>query len=632
MLGLGIGLHKNRFRGGIDSIKKLINAFKIRVLADGGTFEAEQCLKDSLPVLIENGPSLLVTPNAGKEGKLFSIIPADGAGDLDVARATSATRVDENGLIENVPYNLFNYSEDFSQNYWFKGNGTITTEVITAPDGTLTADLFTKTSNINQTSSISRPATTYHLGDITISLYVKKNVGDTVGLRLVSGTQFNYDFSTNTFNNVQGTLLAYGAQDVGNGWIRLYLTAEATGAVNPYVLNMFSAENNDSVYIWGAQIAKGYIKDYIKTIERENIPRLDYSNGSCPSILVEPQRTNLLLRSEEFDNSYWTKLNGTIIVNDIIAPNGAMTVDLFTKTSGVNSVASVLRTAPYSTTGIHTLSVYIKPKVGNVVLLRLDGGTNSANSLFNFTTKTFTNTGANVISSAYKELPNGWFRLSVTGNVTNISTPIDVCNLFGNPAGDAMWIWGAQLEEGTFKTSYIPTYDTTVTRTNEGLSLSDLTTNSIVSATGGTWFIHLLDNIPITKTNSTSTDRGIFIADSSAGTTNSINIRRLTNGTLKRVEIAKAIGGSTTGNIYTTTSDEVKLVIRYNIGVAGSFDVFENGVKVITTSAFTGDTPLTYVGTRTSPSALESPFINIKSMALFNTQLSDVEAIQLTTL
>ena len=101
---------------------------------------------------------------------------------------------------------------------------------------------------------------------------------------------------------------------------------------------------------------------------------------------------------------------------------------------------------------------------------------------------------------------------------------------------------------------------------------------------------------------------------------------------MKRIEIAKVVGGSTTGNIYTTTSDEVKLVIRYNVGVAGGFDVFENGVKVITTSAFTGDSPLTYIGTRTSTSALESPFINIKSMALFNTQLSDAEAIQLTTL
>lgn len=103
-------------------------------------------------------------------------------------------------------------------------------------------------------------------------------------------------------------------------------------------------------------------------------------------------------------------------------------------------------------------------------------------------------------------------------------------------------------------------------------------------------------------------------------------------GTLLRASVAKSISGSTTGNIYTTSANEVKLVIRYNIGVAGSFDVFENGVKVVTASAFTGNVPLTYVGTRTSPSVSESPFANIKSMALFNTQLSDAECIALTTL
>lgn len=139
-------------------------------------------------------------------------------------------------------------------------------------------------------------------------------------------------------------------------------------------------------------------------------------------------------------------------------------------------------------------------------------------------------------------------------------------------------------------------------------------------------------NIPITKDNSTPADRGLVIADNSAGTSNVITIRRLANGTLKRAEIAKAIGGSTTGNIYTTTSDEVKLVIRYSIGVTGSFDVFENGVKVVTASSFTGNVPLTYVGTRTSPSVSESPFTNIKSMALFNTQLSDAECLALTNL
>ena len=57
--------------------------------------------------------SLIVTPNGYKEGKLYSVIPSDGSGDLSVTRATTATRVNSQGLVELVPYNLINYSEQF---------------------------------------------------------------------------------------------------------------------------------------------------------------------------------------------------------------------------------------------------------------------------------------------------------------------------------------------------------------------------------------------------------------------------------------------------------------------------------------------------------------------------------------
>ena len=50
--------------------------------------------------------SLLVTPNAVKAGKLYSIVPTDGSGDLTVTRATSATRVNSSGLIESVSANV----------------------------------------------------------------------------------------------------------------------------------------------------------------------------------------------------------------------------------------------------------------------------------------------------------------------------------------------------------------------------------------------------------------------------------------------------------------------------------------------------------------------------------------------
>ena len=90
----------------ISKLLLLIKNFKTRVLADGGTFEAEACLKTSLPTLIQNGPSLVITPNAVKAGKLYSIVPTDGTGDLIVTRATTATRVNSAGLIENVGANI----------------------------------------------------------------------------------------------------------------------------------------------------------------------------------------------------------------------------------------------------------------------------------------------------------------------------------------------------------------------------------------------------------------------------------------------------------------------------------------------------------------------------------------------
>ena len=233
-----------------------------------------------------------------------------------------------------------------------------------------------------------------------------------------------------------------------------------------------------------------------------NVPSFDYSNGSCPSILVEPQRTNLLLRSEEFENTYWIKLLGTITENNAIAPNGTMTADLFTKTSGVNTVSIVSKLAPYSTTGVFTLSVYIKPKVGNIVLLRLDTSANSANSIFNFTTKTFTNTGVNFISSSYKELSNGWFRLILVGNVINTNWSLDTCNLFSNPTGDAMWIWGAQLELGSNATSYIPTTTTSVTRNADVISKTGLSGITSITETFENGTTNVISGSPTSYTMS----------------------------------------------------------------------------------------------------------------------------------
>jgi hypothetical protein len=70
--------------------------------------------------------SLIVTPNAYKEGKLYSVIPSDGSGDFTFTRATTATRVNSAGLVELVPYNLLTYSEQFENAAWTKVNNYYT--------------------------------------------------------------------------------------------------------------------------------------------------------------------------------------------------------------------------------------------------------------------------------------------------------------------------------------------------------------------------------------------------------------------------------------------------------------------------------------------------------------------------
>ena len=72
-------------------------------------------------------------------------IGSNGAPDsrIDFSRGTNAWFVDSDGLVKKSPHNLHTYSEQFDNVYWIKGAGSVTANAIAAPDGTLTADLFT---------------------------------------------------------------------------------------------------------------------------------------------------------------------------------------------------------------------------------------------------------------------------------------------------------------------------------------------------------------------------------------------------------------------------------------------------------------------------------------------------------
>jgi hypothetical protein len=353
-----------------------------------------------------------------------------------------------------------------------------------------------------------------------------------------------------------------------------------------------------------------------------NEPRLDYSLGSCPNILLEPQRTNLALRSEEFDNAIsWIKLNGsTITTNTTTAPNGTLTADTYQASN--LAFGGILRQTPtiLSATS-YTFSFHVKKNNYRYVGIRFNTSANGQRfPNYDFDTDTLNKQGVTCDLSRVL-LPNGWVRLILTFTSTTTIGSCDIAITTANgdtstalSGTEKIEVWGAQLEAGAYATSYIPTTSASVTRNADVISRGNIFTNGLITASGGTWFVDFRNNRSLVRDASTN---GLFLSDA---TFLSFGLRIKTYAPNNRLAISKVVAGTETP-IYTTTTDAVKLAIKWNATTA---DLFVNGVKVVAATAFT-------------PTAMESLSnnlsvpLNINSMALFPTPLTDTQCIALTT-
>jgi hypothetical protein len=202
--------------------------------------------------------------------------------------------------------------------------------------------------------------------------------------------------------------------------------------------------------------------------ENNNIPRLHYPvGGGCPSVLVEPQRTNLLLRSQEFDNASWLKERTTVNADVIISPDGTSNADKILETNVTNSFR--VRQSLLLNIGNHSYSVYAKAAERSK--LRIFIGVVNQSVDFDLVTQQVIDS-TSLASGLIIDEGNGWYRcvmfFTTTSNVTHL-TLIALLNDDGDFSytGDSnkgLYLWQAQLEEGTTATSIIPTNGSTVTR------------------------------------------------------------------------------------------------------------------------------------------------------------------------
>jgi hypothetical protein len=221
--------------------------------------------------------------------------------------------------------------------------------------------------------------------------------------------------------------------------------------------------------MWGAQLETGDIAtDYIATTTAavsvgpvSGLPRLDYLGSSCPRLLLEPQRTNSVLWSEQFDNSNYTKVATNVSSNATTSPDGYVSADkiISTSASSSHSVYQTIGTVGDSA----AISCFVKKAEYRYVNIQYG----TAATRFDFDTLTFSG-GTN---NAYVDYGNGWYRISsVLTAAINARVTILIPDNSGNVSyvGDNVsgtFVWGLQAESAaTYPTSYVNTLGAAVTR------------------------------------------------------------------------------------------------------------------------------------------------------------------------
>jgi hypothetical protein len=601
-----------------------------------------------------NSASLVVTPNGYKEGTLYSVIPNTTLGDMTVVRATTATRVNADGLIELVPYNLLRYSEQFDNAAWSKIALTVTSNATTAPNGTLTADkLVENTTNTNHylTQFITNQNSLF-----TYSVYAKKAERDFIFINAFATTPNNFTYVPfayfNLSNGTIGTVSNCNAsiQDAGNGWYRctiqctsIFVQTSANVAFYNYTAiannnNSYLGDGTSGIFVWGAQLVTGTLpKDYVRTETRLNIPRLDYSNGTCPSLLVEPQRTNVCLWSEQIDNAGWTKNNSpTITTNIATAPDGTVSADGIQDTTG-GTFKRIHQSFSVSANSTNTASVFVKKETtqtnfGGLALTCTGGTTKYAYGIVNPIAGTIVVSSDSVIGATSTKVEDygDWWRFSLTATDNGSNTLLEIAyygTLSSNGttatlgAGSVRTVWGFQLEIGAaYATSYIPTTSAAVTRNVDVISKTGI--SSLINSTEGVLFAEINAlKYPVDVNN--------WLTITDGTNANSVGIVFETNGkATARIEV----GG--VGQAFITTSVDysnfIKVAFKYK---ENDFAWWVNGVEVgtdlsgITFPSNTLNSLQFAYGSGSNKWAG-----NVKLLAVFNEALSDSELETLTTI
>jgi hypothetical protein len=353
-----------------------------------------------------------------------------------------------------------------------------------------------------------------------------------------------------------------------------------------------------------------------------NVPSLNYDTvGGAPSLLLEPQRTNLITYSENYYDASWTK-SQTFISNSSIAAPFVGKFGLKITTSNINTECHIRK--PQSGNQL-SHSIYAKKGELNYLLFRTNLGGLFSHVVFNLDTGTIAvnQTPASFIAKI-ENAGNGWYRCSVyIASFSSTSLMIWIISNTADinstaPVGSGLFLFGAQQENSVIPTSYIPTVATAVTRNADLISKTGI--SNLIGQTKGAFFFEG-ENIP----NNLEQCIGV-----SYGITDYISLA-IESGKVTLQYRTTEQGYLSSSYIVNTLNQKIKAIINYQIGVSAK--LFLNGQLVATlpTPTHYFSQPLSVIGS--SRFTNSQPFYGyVKNLQLYKTGLTDAECVTLTTL
>ena len=420
--------------------------------------------------------------------------------------------------------------------------------------------------------SITESGVTYLAGGNNPSYY------DT-GFTVTSGLTYKLTF---TISNYSGTsTLGFST----TGGVSSSARLSADGSYTEY----FTAASSVELRIFGLNTNTGIFSNIsVKESTKNNLARVDY-DGTASSLLVEPERTNLLPYSSDF--SSWTSGTSYVTSDYSISPDGTQNASrcLFTNSNQSLSIPTSLGTSVEANG-----SIYIKGNSGETIQIAVGG----VDKLITLT--------------------NDWQRYDATK--TSVNSQFNV-NTWGSTTARDFQIWGAQLEQGSYPTSYIPTDGSTVTRVQDQYSKTGI--SNLINSEEGVLFGE------IAALSDDGTYRLISLEDNSDSSTFAYLGYKDTSNTIRvRIEIS----GSLSASMEFVSSNETefnKIAFKWK---TNDFALWVNGVEVATDSSgvsFTANTLDKLSFDRNGGLKFNG---KVKQLQIFKTALTDPELVTLTTI